>query len=138
MPDVSETTDDALSELLTSLQKLLGATSIIEGALVALEGKRVTLEEKMIKAYLHQIIVCASELVRDIHQRLADDTFDIAVAPLTVLSDLAQEMESVFKELAKMIDYNLNYLEQYYEHEFYARLVNEHKFVDRLKDLKKG
>ncbi|SRR5579883_3261467 len=167
-----------LEKLLLCLKKLLASGALIEDILIALESKRETLEEKIIKRTLNQIAGTIGALVRELHLRLSERTFDIdsilsiklgkgeprvtiststgKLMPtgsgasdrsregdsgptsqlwIEAAADLAEQIEHKVAELKKMIDYDLNFLEQYYEHEFCASLLNEHKFAERLQLL---
>ncbi len=130
-----EIVDDKRSELYSSLAKMLTCASLLERALAGLEGKRVTLEEKMIKTYLTGLISAICEYVSSVHSQFNNATCDIDDDVLNKLGSLAQEMEPVFQELVRTIEYDWNYLEQYYEHDFYARLSNQYKFKERLQEL---
>ncbi len=126
---------DQRAALYAALAKVLGCASLMERALAGLEGKRVTLEEKMIRTYLIGSISAICEYVSSVHSKFDNTTCDIDVDVLTRLDSLTQEMEPVFQELVRTIEYDWNYLEQYYEHDFYARLSNEYKFKERLQEL---
>ena len=130
-----ETTIDRHCALLDCWRRLSASAVLIETALIALANKRETLEERMIKNNLHQVLAALGESLQIFHTKAQDKSFDIDDHLRTDLSSLVSEIEHVFAEFNKMIDYDLNFLEQYYEHEFYARLANEHRFTERLKAL---
>jgi len=136
MTITNDTTDNSNAELFHCLSKLFSIAAVIEGCLGGLEGKRVTLEEKMIKTYINDLLAQIADYVSRTHVIINRHSFDIDAASLKALALLVADMQPVFDEFKKTIDYNWNFLEQYYEHEFYARLANEHRFKERLADIK--
>lgn len=123
------------AEMFLSLASLLSVAALIETCLAGLQGKRVTLEEKMIKTYSNDLI---SKIVNYVAraQKIADSqAFDIDTKAQKDLELLVADMQPVFKDLQKTIEYDWNFLEQYYEHDFYGKLANEHRFNERLDDL---
>jgi hypothetical protein len=103
-----------------------------------LSEKRVTLEEKMINAQLQSISALCLKIARDAPLRLAVECAQGEVAGLGALRILGDEMKEQLQELLKIINYNLNFLEQYFEYDFNARLQYEHRFVERLTEIAKA
>jgi hypothetical protein len=143
-----------VSEVLSCVKELLVVVELIGDALANIAEKRVTLEEKMIRTALHELAADISTSVASIHKVLRPTTgrkshdpvsvtvalptapdSDLPRAALDELSALTSEMHTCFKELLKIITYNWNFLEQYYEHDFYGRLTNENRFQSRLHDV---
>ncbi|MBZ0186013.1 MAG: hypothetical protein K8F91_07125 [Candidatus Obscuribacterales bacterium] len=120
------------AELFATLKELLKATDIVDQTLACLLEKRVTLEEKMIRRYLVRLAIKLSNLILELHAELADPDCDIETRHLRDLRQAAAKTQEVIGELLKMIAYNWNFLEQYFEHEFYAKLINEHKLEEEL------
>jgi len=104
-------------------------------ALTALSEKRVTLEEKMIRRHLHQLSALFGRVAEEAHQMLASHYDANAETTLDELRTLSIEVQNVVADLLKIIRYNLNFLEQYYEYDYYSRLQNDHKFVDRTQKI---
>jgi hypothetical protein len=103
-------------------------------AIVLLADKRVTLEEKMIRSYLHNLSIESARLIATIHTF----TKDGAKGESQIIDDIsasASQIHAVLDQLLKVVRYNLNYLEQYFEHEFYIKLEQEHRFIERLSEL---
>lgn len=141
------------SEVLACVKELLAVVDLIGEAISNIANKRITLEEKMIRNALHELAAEISTSVAAIHKVLkptgstshepvtvtvslptAPDS-DLPRAALDELFELTAEMHACFKELVKIITYDLNFLEQYYEHGFYGRLVNENRFQARLQEV---
>lgn len=129
------TNENSYAELFATLSNLHAVAAQIERALAGLEGKRVTLEEKMIKAYLNELLIAIADYTSGTHRIIKNGAFDIEIDAFDQLALLIADMQPVFDELNKTIDYDWNFLEQYYEHEFYGRLSNEHRFKERLAEL---
>ena len=141
------------SEVLACVKELLIVIDLIGDAIANIADKRVTLEEKMIRTALHELAADISTSVASIHKVLLPTgskshtpvsvTVALPTAPdselprpaLDELFALTSEMHTCFKELVKIITYDLNFLEQYYEHDFYGRLINENRFRPRLHDV---
>ncbi|HEY9785891.1 MAG TPA: hypothetical protein V6D17_10850 [Candidatus Obscuribacterales bacterium] len=133
---MNEPRTDELSSWLCLSQQLAEVLALLVLALAKLAEKRVTLEEKMIAAYFHKWIRAAAHIIASIHEvygleKKQEDQFILKEGQA-----LISEMLDVLKEFHKTIDYSWNFLEQYYEHGFYARLQEELKFLERLDALK--
>lgn len=127
--------DNSRSELLLSLAKLLSLAALMETSIAGLETKRVTLEEKMIKNYLHTLVIAIAEYVSQANTVIKTGAFDIEKNVLEDLVRLQADMQPVFEDLQNKIDYDWNFLEQYYEHAFYGRLSNDLMFKERIQAL---
>jgi len=126
--------DDLAMDWLTVSRQLASAAKTICNCLAALSSKRLTLEEKLIGKYLHSVIAECGKALTAIHWRLAKEQ-DL---PQPALEELRKETELLngdARELEKIIDYDLNFLEQYFEHDFYTRLANERRYLEKLRDL---
>jgi hypothetical protein len=143
------------SEVLACVKELLAVVDLIGDAISNIANKRITLEEKMIRNALHDLAAETSTSVAAIHKVLKPTgskshepvtvTVSLPTSPdsglpraaLDELFALTSEMHACFKELVKIINYDLNFLEQYYEHGFYGRLINENRFQTRLQEVMK-
>lgn len=136
----SEKYYNALSAWMPELSSLSKLQIEIGLALSGLSEKRVTLEEKMIRMYLHQLSALFGRVTEEAHQMLASHYDANTESTIDELRSLSSEVQNVVADLLKIIRYNLNFLEQYYEYDYYSRLHNDHKFVERtqkiLDDLK--
>jgi hypothetical protein len=124
-----------LCDFVSSLSKnLLVIAQIVNN----LANKRTTLEERMIRNSLHQLGSTIGMSVTFFHRNWLDDpslkAISISVEVLNSLKQISQEIDSVLSEFLKMANYNSNFLEQYYEFDFNAKLMYEHKFNERLLD----
>ncbi len=108
------------------------ATELITVTLLSLKDKRVTLEEKMIKSHLHELAELLSSISVQMHKRFRVESYDIDKDTISNLRVLTGEILANVASLKKITDYNLNFLEQYFEHDYYATLVQEYRFKERL------
>jgi hypothetical protein len=106
----------------------------IEKILSQLQLKRITLEEKILQRYLEQTAEGYSKIVKRIDQGLSIDTGAQSLI-LASLTKLNQDVQKVADELLKVINYNLNYLEQYYEQPLLHQLTENYCFPDQLDRL---
>lgn len=130
-----EPIDTTRSEMLLSLSKLLSLAALMETSLACLETKRVTLEEKMIKNYISALVIAITDYVSRVHAVINLGTFDIERKVVDELVSLHADMQPVFEDLQNKIDYDWNFLEQYYEHAFYGRLSNDLRFKERFQAI---
>lgn len=111
----------------------------IDDTLLLLTEKRTTLEEKMIAKYFHELAEHYGRLAACIHHHclktseetlpsgnLREDTYNLNC-----------RVKSTVDELLKIVRYNFNFLEQYFEHDYFESLVEEHKFIEALEALLK-
>jgi hypothetical protein len=104
----------------------------IADSLLLLSSKRTTLEEKMLASYLSKLASGYGEVLCRIHKALANHTNPANSQVLACLSELDKQVVEEIDQLLKIIHYDLNFLEQYFEHDYYSRLNEKHKFVERL------
>lgn len=135
MQQIKEPISDPAME---AIEAATGAILTISKTLLSLKDKRVTLEEKMIRTYLHGLAEGLASTLASLHKHYKDKNYDIEPGLINEFKQLALEIKTVSDSLAKIVDYNWNFLEQYFEHDFYSRLVNEHKFADRLETVSKA
>lgn len=126
---------NALVAWTAALDDVVNAQSQINIALRGLSEKRVTLEEKLIRAHLHQLSAQSARVTQEAHQLLTSHYDALSQNTLDELIALTAEVKNVVADLIKIIRYNLNFLEQYFEYDYYSRLQNEHKFVERMQKI---
>lgn len=131
----SEKYYNALTAWMPELKSLANLQLEIGLALSGLSEKRVTLEEKMIRMHLHQLSALFAQVTEEAHQMLASHYDANAATTLDELRILISEVQNVVADLLKIIRYNLNFLEQYYEYDYYSRLQNDHKFIERTQKI---
>jgi hypothetical protein len=122
------------------LSKQIGEIVVaIDDVLLLLRGKRATLEEKMIARYFHQLIEHYARLAGRIHYALAkaDDKSLPDSLARDGLFDVNMRAKATVDELLKIASYNFNFLEQYFEHDYFESLVEKHKFIEALDSLLK-
>jgi hypothetical protein len=132
--------NDILAEWLGEARFTARVLSDIDDALSILAAKRTTLEEKIISQELHALAGKFCLILNSVHSRLGENKSpreDVLEKWRTLNFQVRETVESLLKALR----YNLNYVEQYFEYNFAARLTNELKYtaeaealVDMLKD----
>jgi len=139
--DIEEET--RMKRILETLDKTLKLALKIDEVVGRLSEKRVTLEEKMIRSYFHQVQANLLEISAAFNRSLASATTpksenDSAPRPCTteVIKDAAETLdrfldtlESAVDELLKVLRYDLNFVEQYFEFNYYGKLTNEYNFL---------
>lgn len=118
-----------------------------------LSEKRVTLEEKMIRSYLHDLASTLLEMTSILHKSLSKtytsgqnksekerEAFIIeeagkALSWASALAAIQLESEEIADNLLKVLRYNLNFLEQYYEYDFYGSLTNDKNVLAKARAL---
>lgn len=147
MQDEKDTTGEDIdieSILCECIVDLSNNLFIIAQITSKLASKRTTLEERMIRNTLHQIGSTIGMSVMSFHQNWLSDpslkAISISTSPtgsienLKSLLQLSNEISKVLSEFLKMANYNLNFLEQYYEYDFNAKLLYEYRFNERLQE----
>ncbi|HEY9793448.1 MAG TPA: hypothetical protein V6D22_23815 [Candidatus Obscuribacterales bacterium] len=132
--------NDILAEWLGEARFTARILSDIDDALSVLAAKRTTLEEKIITQELHSLAAKFCLILNSVHWRLRENNSPREDV-LEKLRTLNFQVHETVETLLKALRYNLNYVEQYFEHNFAARLTNELKYtaeaealVDMLKD----
>ena len=120
---------------LESIKQIDRSVEVITETLLLLKDKRVTLEEKMIRDYLHQLAEKLANTTASIHRFFRLKNYDIEEDLVIKIAELAKEIEGETRRLLKIVNYDLNFLEQYFEHDYFAQLNNELRFLERLESL---
>lgn len=131
--------DDVYAEALlvwaAETSKLARLIAEIGEVLQALSQKRVTLEEKMIRRYLHEFASVSGLVIGEIHGLLKEQPAKLDGRLFASLNELTDETALALKDLGKIINYDLNFLEQYFEHGFYTRIENDSRLLSRLEAI---
>lgn len=127
---------DSTQNGMTQANRLAEVISKVGDAVILLTDKRVTLEEKMIRRYLHELSVIAAESIRSIHQ-LTRDGATCESEILGELETITAQAHVLLDELLKVARYDLNFLEQYFEKEFYDNLINESRLIERFREIER-
>jgi len=131
---------DIESVICDCLKALSNNLNVIAQIVSRLATKRTTLEERMIRNTLHQLGSTIGMSVTSFHQNwLKDPSLSTlsksgSVEVLSAIQKISEEIDVVLSEFLKMANYNLNFLEQYYEYDFNAKLMYEHRFDERLQE----
>lgn len=106
----------------------------VTDCLALLASKRVTLEEKMIRQELHALVSAYGEIISLLHDRLPKSE-----EPDWFLLERVRWLNfAVHQEIAqflKALRYNFNFVEQYFEFDFCARLREECGFSQQAADI---
>jgi hypothetical protein len=153
--DVEE--EARVKRILEVLDKSLQQALKIDEVVGRLSEKRVTLEEKMIRSYFHQVaanLLAACALLNralalattpggsvepppsadSVPQEKIASTEEIKVACADLDLFLAR-LEPNLEQLLKALRYDLNYVEQYFEFNYYGKLTNEDNFLQDSADI---
>ena len=132
--------NDILNEWLGESRFTARIIGDIDDALSVLAAKRTTLEEKIISQELHNLCAHYCTLLASVHLQLAGGQ-EPALEALEGWRTLNFHVHETIAFLLKALRYNLNFVEQYFEFNFCARLTNEWKFAQeaqRLSELVKA
>lgn len=137
-----ETTNfDTLSDAQLQTEPLLQLTkleidclNLITETILILNGKRETLEEKMIKSIFLKLANALAESIKVINLCCLENKFP----PSEIVdesSNLVEEIRLSVSELLKIVRYDLNFLEQYFEYDYCGKLHSEQRFVERVEEI---
>ena len=138
--------EERIKTILTCLDHCFALGIKIKEVVSRMTEKRVTLEEKMIRTYFHRLAANLAAVASQVHSRLADVYGDGSArleektlliveraGALKLLTDELEvqlaDLEPIVDELLKVLRYDLNFLEQYYEYGLYTKLTNEQDFT---------
>jgi hypothetical protein len=133
-PDV-ETLEHTETAWLVEVKHLAEAIGMMSEVIEVLSEKRETLEEKMIKTYFHKFSISCCLCIQKVHQIFQKNPVALTGQSIEILQALNQELGAALRELLKIVRYNLNFLEQYFEYDFNAKLHNEFLFQERLEQV---
>lgn len=123
-------TAERILEVTLTLGELIAA---ISRALFILRQKRRTLEEKAIARYLHRAAHLLGLMAAGLHELLEQGGEQrVDCNQLEQLSTTATDLKQRVDELLKILHFNLNFLEQYFEYDFFAKLSNESNVIEQL------
>ena len=138
-------TDSQLSSLQIALNASLECSRIVElmnEVLILLTQKRRTLEEKAIAEYFHKSIIIHAGIICKIHQwaneAAAEPDTQLFSSVFEKLQTVNEKLRIRVEELLKVVRYNLNYLEQYFEYDFYTKLTAEPPILADLEAVLQG
>ena len=108
-------------------------------SLLLLSQKRSTLEEKAIAAYFHEIVRESARLIDLLHSEISNSKSigETTVELLDRLRTVNENLRSLIEELLKILNYDFNFLEQYFEYDYCNHLL-ERKELDELQQIKAG
>jgi hypothetical protein len=120
---------------LTEVRRIAALLDKIAESLLILGAKRATLEEKSISAYLRQMAARYGRIIGQLSSPGPDSNTLLSHDTLMELSNVTGRAAQALDDLLRAARYDANYLEQYFEYDFNARLTNEHRFLDQLERL---
>jgi hypothetical protein len=122
--------------LVETLLKCSSVIKKISHGLIILLTKRATVEEKMIKSYLAQLASAQAQIAETITRSLASFPATIDDKAVQQAFLLADRVSPTLDSFLKAAGYNLNYLEQYFEHGFYDELMRSN-FLEESQRISK-
>jgi hypothetical protein len=123
--DISDDRSSQSRRILSLLRQCSQAVENIAEALQILLEKRSTLEEKAICAYLLEIAQLQAAVSSQLIGVLRQSNAELAESELLRLTDLNESLLENLAGFLKAAKYDFNYLEQYFEHDFYEQLEAE-------------
>ena len=116
---------------LKSMQSLSLVTKRISQALSFLINKRATVAEKGIKEELALCAELEAFLLYSLSKAVKQKCYCFSEAECLKLQRMNIKLSKQLQAFIKAATYNLNYLEQYFEHDFWLDLTNS-KFTEQL------
>jgi hypothetical protein len=95
------------------------------------------LEEKMIKSIFHKLANALSKAIEVVNSACVETKFP-QHETVVEASNLFEEIRLSVSELLKICRYDLNFLEQYFEYDYCAKLHSELRFVERAEEASIG
>jgi hypothetical protein len=127
--------DEHYVQWLEELRQINKLIDKISEVVQLLANKRVTLEEKIICHHFHMLASEYSKLCANAHNFLAQGKQLRPDGCLPELKMFNSEVDATLEELIKIVKYNLNFLEQYFEYDYANRLQEKHRFAERLAEI---
>jgi hypothetical protein len=124
--------DAILTGWLTETKRMGSLIDKVSESLLLLAGKRATLEEKIIARQLKSIASALASLLKEIFIALADAKAVAFEDALGALRETNLKLDEALSEFLKIARYDPNFLEQYFEHDFCRRLLEDDRFLDVL------
>jgi hypothetical protein len=115
--------------LVETLLKCSNVINNIAQALKILLAKRATIEEKMITLYFGQLASSQAQILSQICRLILEPDSSHVLVAVKPVSELADSLNVTLTKFLKAATYDLNYLEQYFEHGFYDMLSGS-KFLE--------
>lgn len=114
--------------------------SIIDESLILLAQKRRTLEEKAIITHFHVFVQLYGSIITLLHEYISGLRYETErlKTQLNRLRTVNENLRKSVEELLKILKYNFNFLEQYFEYDYCAKLLNESEFKEDLQAVKDG
>jgi hypothetical protein len=106
----------------------------VSEALQLLLQKRQTLEEKMLSTYFIAVGECHASILGSLFSCLLNPNGPQVESKIIVtLTEVTEDALCSLSNFLKAAMYDLNYLEQYFEHDFYAELLHS-KLKERTEE----
>lgn len=110
----------------------------IDECLLLLSQKRRTLEEKIIIRFFCKLAASYAAILRSLHENEPQSDPDLVTEPIAALERLQtvnENLDTLVQDLLKIIKYNLNFLEQYFEYDFSNKLLNNEQILQELAEI---
>lgn len=120
---------------LAEVRRIAALLDKIAEALLVLGAKRATLEEKSISAYLRAMAARCGPIIGQLCAPGSAGDRLLSHDILMELSNVTRDATQALDDLLRAARYDANYLEQYFEYDFNARLTHEYRFLDQLERI---
>lgn len=157
--------EENVKQIVSCLDANQAITVKIHEVVERFSEKRVTLEEKMIRSYFHEMAAVLFIINATVHRQMSqiytrvgnqnqrkepadlpqgaartketEESLNELAAALEELRGLQEKISVQLADLLKVLAYNLNFMEQYFEYGFYTRINNDDNCLEALKLLEK-
>lgn len=133
--EIGESSTEQL--LLQQSQNCSQNIMLICQSLLLLSQKRRTLEEKAIAAYFHELASENATIIKLLHAGISNtgSSAETTAEVLCRLQTVNEILRTSIEELLKILNYNFNFLEQYFEYDYCTRML-EKKDLAELQQIK--
>lgn len=123
---------------LASSLSCASTVSRIDESLLILSQKRRTVEEKIIFRYFHRLAAAYAGILNFLHtSALHEESLDSELVHLlNRLQIVSANVCECVDELLKILKYDFNYLEQYFEYDYSARLLANEQLPAELEEIR--
>lgn len=98
---------------------------LLDECLLLLSSKRRTLEEKIIIKYFQELACSIAGIIKGLHMcMLRTPIIEPSQHDLERLQTVNEKLSRILSDLLKILNYDFNFLEQYFEHDFSSSLLS--------------
>jgi len=123
--------------LLHEMQSAIECMGLLTEILFIFNGKRETLEERTIRDIFHRLGIAICRFLEKLYLLIMSRSY-LDDEKIVASSKIFSEIKISANEVLRIARYDLNFLEQYFEYDYCARLHSECHFVERIENLTAG